>query len=87
MTDLLSASPLVILAGLFILSWFTGSRALKLATAGFFFLYPVIIGKVSFPDNPDQIVNYIGDTVKYWLTQALTDLTDYIQQHFNPFGG
>jgi len=80
MTDPLSASPLVILAGLFILSWFTGSKYLKAITAGFFFFYPVILGKVSFPSDPDHVIDYFGDVLRYWVTQALTDLVNYIKQ-------
>ncbi len=80
MTDFISASPLLILLGLAIISWLTDSKILKLATAGIFFLYPVMLGKVKLPNNPDQIIPFIADTIHYWLAEALNALIDYIKQ-------
>ena len=81
MTDLISASPLIILVGLAVLAWFTDSKILKLATAGVFFLYPVIVGKVHLPTDLGQIPTFIGAVIKYWLTNALNSLIKYLKQH------
>ncbi len=83
MTDLISASPLIILIGLAALAWFTDSKILKLATAGIFFLYPVILGKVELPSDPSQITNYIADIVSYWLTEALEALVEYLREQLS----
>ena len=85
MTDLISASPLIVLIGLAVLAWFLDSRILKLATAGVFFLYPVIIGNVHLPTDLSQIPNFLGNVIKYWFTNALNDLIKYLKQHL--FGG
>ena len=83
MTDLVNASPLIILLGLVALAWFTNSKLLKLAAAGYFFLYPVIIGKTVLPSNLDQATNFVANTVSYWLTEALNALVEYIKQKLN----
>jgi|GEM_PF-1823364 len=88
MSEVLGVSAVVILAGLLIASWFTNSRALKLITLGFVFLYPVVIGQVKFPEpNTDSVINYVGDVLKFWFVQVWEQIWNYIQQHFNPFGG
>jgi len=81
MTDLLSASPIIVLLGVTALAWFTNSKILKLATAGVFFLYPVVIGKVQLPNSLDHLPDFIGNVINYWFTQALNNLVDYIKQH------
>ena len=87
MSEVLGVSAVVILAGLLIASWFTNSKILKLATLGFVFLYPVMIGHVTFPSGPDQLGDYISGILKYWLAQVWQQIWNYIQQQFNPFGG
>lgn len=81
MSEVLGVSAVVILAVLVIASWITNSRMLKLATAGFFFLYPVLIGQVSFPEpNTDSIMNYVGNVLKFWFVQVWQQIWNYIQQ-------
>jgi hypothetical protein len=87
MSEVLGVSAVVILAGLLIASWFTNSKILKLATLGFVFLYPAMIGQVTFPSGPDQLSDYISGILKYWLAQVWQQIWNYIQQQFNPFGG
>jgi hypothetical protein len=86
MSEVLGVSAVVILAGLLIASWFTNSKILKLATLGFVFLYPVMIGQVTFPSGPDQLGDYISGVLKYWLAQVWQQIWNYIKQQLNlPF--
>ena len=76
MTDLINASPIIVLAVVGVLAWFTGNKGLKILTLGIFFLYPVVLGKVQF----DVSMSYVGDIVKYWVTEALQSLIEYVKQ-------
>jgi len=80
-TDFVSASPLLVLAGLAALAWFTGSRLVKLATMAVFFGYPVVLGKVALPSTLDlnQFIDFVVNTVGYWLTEALDSLVNYLK--------
>jgi len=80
-TDFISASPLLIFAALAALAWFTGSRVVKLATMAVFFGYPVVLGKVALPNSLDinQFLDFVLNTVSYWLTEALDSLVDYLK--------
>ena len=81
-------SAVVILAGLLILSWFTNSKLLKLATLGFVFLYPAITGQVTFPSEPSQLGDYISGVLKYWWESIWNYIKDQIWSIItNPFGG
>ncbi len=81
MSEILGVSAIVILAILIALSWLTNSRMLKLATLGFVFLYPVIIGQVAFPEpNMNSIMGYIGNVLKFWFAQVWQQIWNYIQQ-------
>jgi len=87
MSEVLGVSAVIILAILGIASWITNSRMLKLATLGFVFLYPVIIGQVSFPEpNTNSIVSYIGNVLKFWFAQVWQQIWNFIKQQLNlPF--
>ena len=75
--DLINASPLVILAIVGVLAWFTGNKGLKILTLGIFFLYPVVLGKVKF----DLSLDFVSNVIKYWLTEALRSLLEYVKQN------
>jgi|Deesub1362B_J571_1020462.scaffolds.fasta_scaffold01100_13 hypothetical protein len=74
--DLINASPIIVLAVVGVLAWFTGNKVLKLATLGVFFFYPVLLGKVEFQVN----IEFIKNVVSYWLTEALQSLLEYVKQ-------
>ncbi len=81
MSGILGVSAVVILAGLLIASWLTNSKLLKLATLGFFFLYPVMIGQVKFPElNSSSIITYVGNVLKYWFVQVWGQVWNFIQR-------
>ena len=76
MTDFISASPLLILAVLVVISWFTGSKALKLLTVIAFFFIPVLTGKVSF----NLSGQYIEDVFNFWFNEAVNEIISYIRE-------
>ena len=82
--EILGVSAVVILAILVTASWLTNSKLLKLTTLGFVFLYPVMIGQVTFPSGPDQLGDYIFEVLKYWLSQVWQQIYDFIKQQVNP---
>ena len=75
--DFISASPVLVLGVTVVLAWILDSRFLKLCAALVFFLYPVLIGKVNF----DFKLIYISNIFKFWFTQALQTLLEYIRQN------
>ena len=77
MMDLINASPILVLAVVGFLAWFTGNQVLKLATLGVFFFYPVMLGKVEIQANWD----YLTNVVSFWLTEALQSLLEYLKQN------
>uniref|UniRef100_A0AAT9JAR5 Uncharacterized protein n=1 Tax=Pleomorphic virus ThalV2 TaxID=3115753 RepID=A0AAT9JAR5_9VIRU len=81
MTDILSASPLLILIGLVVLSWFTGSKLIKVVALAVFFGVPLIQGQTALPNSLDvsQFLDFVINTVSYWLTEALDSLINYIK--------
>ncbi|WP_290597102.1 hypothetical protein [Archaeoglobus sp. JdFR-39] len=76
MTDFISASPLLILTVLVVLSWFTGSKGLKLLTVAAFFLLPVLIGNVQFQLSEQ----FLKDVLNFWINEAVGSLADYVKQ-------
>ena len=84
MSEVLGVSAVVILVILVIASWLTNSKLLKLMTLAFVFLYPVAIGQVTFPSEPDQLGDYISGVLKYWLGEVWEQIWNYIQQQVNP---
>ena len=85
MTDFLGASPLLILLALGVISWLTGSKPVKVATLLFFFGYPLMQGKTAMPGlDLNQILDFILNTVSYWLNESLSALVDYIKQKLFP---
>lgn len=84
--EILGVSAVVILAILVIASWLTNSKLLKLATVGFVFVYPVVVGQVTFPSGPDQLGDYISGVLNYWFAQVWEQIWNYIQQQLNPLG-
>jgi type IV secretory pathway TrbL component len=76
MTDFISASPLLILTVLVVLSWFTGSKGLKLLTVAAFFLLPVLIGNVQFQLSEQ----FLKDVLNFWINEAVESLADYVKQ-------
>ncbi|AIY90469.1 TPA_asm: hypothetical protein GacPV1_gp08 [Geoglobus acetivorans pleomorphic virus 1] len=85
MTDFLSASPLLILAALGVVSWLTESRAVKLITLLFFFGYPLMQGKTAMPGlDLNQVLDFILGTANYWLSEALNALIEYVRQKISP---
>lgn len=86
MTNLLDTSPLLILLALIVLSWFTGSRAIKLVALLFFFGYPLVQGKTAMPGlDVNQILDFVLSTVSYWLNEALNALVEYLKQKLSLF--
>jgi hypothetical protein len=81
LTDILSASPLLILIGLVVLSWFTGSKLIKVVALAVFFGVPLIQGQTALPNSLDvsQFLDFVINTVSYWLTEALDSLINYIK--------
>lgn len=86
MSEILGVSAVVILAILVFASWLTNSKLLKLITVLFIFLYPAMIGQVTFPNDPDQLGDYISGVLEYWLAQVWEQVWNFIQQQLNlPF--
>jgi len=86
MSEILGVSAVVILAILIFASWLTNSKLLKLITVLFIFLYPAMIGQVTFPNDPDQLGDYISGVLEYWLAQVWEQIWTYIKQQLNlPF--
>ena len=87
MASLLDTSPLLILLALAVISWLTGSRVVKLITLLFFFGYPLMQGKTTLPSlSFDQIMDFVLNTVSYWLGEALNSLVEYLKQKLNLLG-
>ena len=87
MAGLLETSPLLILLALAVISWLTGSRVVKLITLLFFFGYPLMQGKTTVPGlSLDQLMDFVLNTVSYWLGEALNSLVEYLKQKLNPLG-
>ncbi len=79
MASLLDTSPLLILLALAVVSWLTGSRVVRFITLLFFFGYPLMQGKTTISSfNINQIMDFILNTVNYWLTELLNTLLSYI---------
>jgi hypothetical protein len=80
-TDFISASPLLVLAGLTALAWFTGSRFIKVVALAVFFGVPLIQGQTALPNSLDvsQFLDFVVNSVSYWLTEALDSLINYIK--------
>jgi len=67
------------LIGLLILCWLSNSKLLKLATLGFVFLYPVIVGQVRFPDpNINSLVTYFEGVIKFWFVQVWQEVFQHL---------
>ena len=82
----MAMESLLILVALMFMSWLTGSRVVKLITLLFFFGYPLFQGKTTLPSlSFDQIMDFVLNTVSYWLNEALNSLIDYLKQKL--FGG
>jgi hypothetical protein len=75
-TSLFDASPLLILAVLFALSWFTGSKGLKLLTVAAFFMLPVLMGNVQFQLSEQ----FFEDVLNFWVNQAVESFVGYVKQ-------
>ncbi len=76
MTGFIEASPLLILGVLVALSWFTGSRGLKLLTFAAFFLLPVLVGNVQFQLSEQ----YLKDVLNFWVNEAVSSFVNYMKQ-------
>lgn len=86
MTGLLDASPLLILVTLMVIAWLTGSRAVKLFAMLFFFGYPLLQGRTAMPGlDINQIIDFVLNTVSYWLNEALNALVEYLKQKLSLF--
>lgn len=77
MTDFITASPLLILGLLIVLSWFTGNKGLKLITVLAFFFIPVVMGNVQF----DLSEQFIKDVLNFWINEAVDSLFSYLKEH------
>lgn len=80
MSEILGVSAVVILAILIFASWLTNSKLLKLITVLFIFLYPAMIGQVTFPNDLNQLGDYISGVLEYWLAQVWEQVWNFIQQ-------
>ncbi len=84
MANLLDTSPLLILLALAVISWFTGSRVVRLITLLFFFVYPLLQGKTTIQGlSLDQVIDFVLNTISYWLNEAFSSFIDYLKQKLN----